>query len=380
MTQDLGPDAGGNPDVVVVGSGPAGVAAALAARRAGADVLLLDRAEFPRDKVCGDGVAPQALDVLAVLGVDVDALVAGSVPIHTLALESPRGISARRRTTRPGWVVPRAVFDARLHARALAAGIRFRHHRVRAVRRVPGGVDVDGTVAPVVVAADGAESGVRRALVGTPRPGTVALAIRGYAPWDGTGEQLLRLVEQHFPAYAWAFPIGDGRANVGYGEVLTGAPPTRAHLLERLHALLPGLDVRALRAHRLPLSTGRVASPDGRVLLAGDAAGLINPVTGEGIYYAVLSGALAGAAAVGGGDPGRAYRRALRGALGTHFRHTDALAALSRRPGLLEAGLAAARDDQRVFDDVVELGLGDGRLGPRTAVRVLRAAVARTGS
>lgn len=366
-------------DVLVVGSGPAGCAAALAARRAGAQVLLVDRAEFPRDKVCGDGVAPQALDVLAVLGVDVDALVAGSAPVRTLRLESPRGVVARRHTARPGWVVPRAVLDARLHRAALDAGVRFRRQRVRQVLPFPGGVDVDGTRAAVVVAADGAESVLRRAMVGAPRAGTVAVAMRGYAPWTGrgqeTGEQLLRLVSQHFPAYAWAFPIGDGRANVGYGEVLTGAPPTRAHLLERLHALLPGVAPTQLRAHRLPLSTGRVASPDGRVLLAGDAAGLINPVTGEGIYYAVLSGALAGAAAVGSADPGRAYRRALRVALGVHLRHTDTLSAVSRRPWLLEAGISAARQDQRVFDEVVELGLGDGRLGPRTALRVLRAAL-----
>ncbi|MEO6881425.1 MAG: geranylgeranyl reductase family protein [Mycobacteriaceae bacterium] len=362
-------------DVLVVGSGPAGCAAALAARRAGAQVLLVDRAEFPRDKVCGDGVAAQALDVLAVLGVDVDALVAGSAPVRTLRLESPRGVVARRDTVRPGWVVPRAVLDARLHQAALDSGVHFRRQRVRQVRPVPGGMDVDGLRAAVVVAADGAESELRRALVGAPRAGTVAVAMRGYTPWHEDGEQLLRLVSQHFPAYAWVFPIGDGRANVGYGEVLTGAPPTRAHLLQRLGELLPGVTPTQLRAHKLPLSTGRVASPDGRVLLVGDAAGLINPVTGEGIYYAVLSGALAGAAAVGGRDPGRAYRGALRSALGMHFRHTDALSALSRRPWLLEAGLTAARDDQRTFDEVVELGLGHGRLGPRTALRVVRAAL-----
>lgn len=373
----MSPTVNGDADVIVVGSGPAGCAAALAARRGGAEVLLLDRAEFPRDKVCGDGVAPQALDVLAVLGVDVEALTTGSAPIDTLLLESPAGVVARRRTQRPGWVVPRAVFDARLHGEALAAGVRFRRHRVRQVRTVDGGAEVDGVRARVVIAADGAESALRREVAGSPRAGTVALAIRGYTPWEGVGEQRLRLVAQHFPAYAWAFPIGDGRANVGYGEVLTGTPPTRAHLLERLHALLPGVEPTSLRAHRLPLSTGRVATGDGSVLLAGDAAGLINPVTGEGIFYAVLSGALAGAAAVGPGDPGRAYRHALRTALGTHFHHTDALAALSRRPWLLEAGLRAARDAQPVFDDVVELGLGAGRLRPRTALGVVRAALTR---
>ena len=365
--------------VAVVGAGPAGSAAALAARRAGARVLLIDKAEFPRDKVCGDGIAPQALDVLAVLGVDVDALVDGSTPVRTLRLVSPTGTVARRATVRPGWVVPRAVLDARLREAAIAAGAEPVHHRVRTVRVTADGVDVDGMRADVLVAADGAESVVRRSVAGPPRPGTVALAIRGYTPsrpWPD-GEQLLSLTAQHWPAYAWAFPIGDGRANVGYGEVLTGAPPTREHLLTRLHELLPDAEPTGLRAHRLPLSTGRVRTPDGRVLLAGDAAGLINPVTGEGIFYAVLSGALAGAAAAGAGDPGRAYRRALRGALGVHFRHTDALAALSRWPWVVDAGITAARGSQRVFDDVVELGLGDGRLRPRTGLAVGLAALTR---
>ncbi|GAB2913792.1 hypothetical protein GCM10027047_09680 [Rhodococcus aerolatus] len=364
-------------DVLVVGAGPAGSAAALAARRAGRSVLLLDAADFPRDKVCGDGVAPHALDVLAGLGVDTTGLVAGSAPVHTLDLRSPGGVTARRRTQRPGWVVPREVLDARLRAAAVADGVQVRRHRVRTVRPVPGGVDVDVVAAGVVVAADGAESVVRRqAGVPAPRAGTVALAIRGYAPsgaWPA-GEQLLTMTTAHWPAYAWAFPVGDGTANVGYGELLRGAPPTRAHLVERLHALLPGVEPTRLRAHRLPLSTGRVRQPDGRVLLVGDAAGLVNPVTGEGIFYAVLSGALAGAAA-GADDPGRVLRSCLRAALGTHFRHTDALAALTRRPWLLDAGMRAGAADQRVFDEVVELGLGDGRVGPRTGLRVARAAL-----
>lgn len=372
--------AGTDVDVLVVGAGPAGSAAALAARAGGASVLLLDGAEFPRDKVCGDGVAPHALDVLAELGLDPAAVVAGSAPVHTLDLRSPAGVVARRATARPGWVVPRAVLDDRIRTAAVAAGAQVRRQQVREVRPDGDAVVVDGVRAGVVVGADGAESVVRRQ-VGTPRPrpGTVALALRGYAAADGwaAGEQLLSMTRQHWPAYAWFFPVGDGTANVGYGELLRGTPPTRAHLLARLHELLPGVEPTRLRAHRLPLSTGRVRPPDGRVLLVGDAAGLINPVTGEGIFYAVLSGMLAGRAATGGGDPGRAYRRALRARLGLHLRHTDALAALTRRPWLLDAGMRAGAGSQRVFDEVVELGLGDGRVSPRTGLAVARAALRR---
>ena len=94
-------------DVVVVGGGPAGSAAALAARRTGASVLVLDRADFPRDKVCGDGVAPEALDVLAGLGVEPAALVAGYPPVPRLSLRSPGGAVVERDTHRPSSVVPR---------------------------------------------------------------------------------------------------------------------------------------------------------------------------------------------------------------------------------------------------------------------------------
>ncbi len=354
----------------MIGGGPAGSAAALAARRAGASVLLLDSAEFPRDKVCGDGIAPHVLDVLAQLGVDPAPLVAGCTPVHSVRLRSPGGVQARGLVQRPGYVVPRVEFDHRLRQAVLAAGVDTRRHTVRRVRAQAGGVDVDGLRADVVIGADGAESVVRRQLsAGRPRPGTVALAIRGYAPSIGwpSGELLLTMTRQHSPAYAWLFPIGDGRANVGYGELLSGAPPTRSHLLRRLHELLPGVQATHLRAHRLPLSSGRVRAPDGRVLLAGDAAGLINPVTGEGIFYAVLSGALAGLAAASGNDPGRAYRHALQHRLGAHLRHTDALAHLSRWPRVLDVGLAAARGQQDVFDNIIDLGLGDGTLTLRTA-------------
>jgi flavin-dependent dehydrogenase len=195
--------------------------------------------------------------------------------------------------------------------------------------------------------------------------------MRGYAAVSGgrEGEQVIAFAEHGWPAYAWSFPIGDGRANVGYGEVLRdAASPTRDRLLARLDDLLPGAadGGAAWRAHHLPLSSGRPRQPDGRVLLAGDALSLVNPLTGEGIYYAVLSGALAGRAAVGAaGDPGRAYRAALRTALGRHLRHTTAAAALARRRRVVDAGVAAARTDGAVFGDLVELGLGRGLVTPR---------------
>ncbi len=362
-------------DVVVVGGGPAGSCAALAARRADphAKVLLLDRADFPRDKVCGDGIAPHALDVLGRLGVP-DAVV-GFTPVPRLRLRAPGGEEVARDMRRPVYVVPRQVFDARLLATARAAGAVFRRATVRSVAADGDGVTVDGTVrAGVLVGADGAESVVRRALgLSSTRPDRLAVAIRGYAPaLPAQGlTQVLVTTEQRWPAYAWSFPLGDGRANVGYGELVSGGA-TRAALVDGLHRLLPGVAPERLRAHRLPLSTGRPRQPDGRVLLVGDAASLINPLTGEGIFYAVLSGALAGAAAVHGAAAGATYRVALTRRLGRHLRHSSTASWASRWPVVMDAAFRAAAADQRVFDDVVDLGLADGRLTARALTAAAR--------
>ncbi len=354
-------------DLVVVGAGPAGTTAAIAARRAdpSARVLVLDAADFPRDKVCGDGVAPHALDVLTGLGVDAAGLTAGTRPVTALRLVSPGGVLASRSFTRPAAVIPRTLLDARLLQVARNAGAVFERRRVRTLVQQDATVLVDGVLrARTVIGADGAESVVRRQCgAGSARLGTTAIALRGYtsaAPWPA-GEQRLVMAAAHWPAYAWVFPVGDGTANVGYGELLTSTPPSRAELTDRLHALLPGLASVELRGHRLPLSPGRPAVAHGRVLLAGDAASLINPLTGEGIYYAVLSGALAGAAATAP-DPARAYSRSLRHQLGRHLRHTDLLARFTGRPWLVDVATAAARDDRRAFDRIVEIGLGAATL------------------
>ncbi|WP_447009847.1 geranylgeranyl reductase family protein [Saccharothrix hoggarensis] len=353
--------------MVVVGAGPAGSTAAIAALRAdpSARVLMLDSADFPRDKVCGDGVAPHAMDVLAGLGVAVAELSVGTTPVTTLRLVSPGGTQVRRSFARPAFVIPRVLLDARLVHAALDAGAVLERRRVRTLVQQEGTVVIDGAVhARTVIGADGAESVVRRQCgAGGARAGTLAIALRGYTsadPWP-VSEQRLIMAAAHWPAYAWVFPVGDGTANVGYGELVRTTTSTRAELTARLHELLPDMPPLRLRGHRLPLSPGRPGVTHGQVLLAGDAASLINPLTGEGIYYAVLSGALAGAAATSP-DPARSYRRSLHHTLGRHLRHTDVLARLTRLPPFVDIATAAAHQDRRAFDRLVEIGLGAGTL------------------
>jgi flavin-dependent dehydrogenase len=177
------------------------------------------------------------------------------------------------------------------------------------------------------------------------------------------------------PGYAWSFDRGDGLANVGYGEILAGrhARSTRAEMLSRLEALLPGAARGAghWRGAQLPLAGWRWRPPGGPVLLAGDAAGVVNPMTGEGIYDAVATGLAAGRAAaeaIGAGCPEQAggrYRTAVRPVLARHQRHAAAAASLCRHGAVLEAGLRASAADQHVFDDLVQLGLARGTITAR---------------
>jgi flavin-dependent dehydrogenase len=431
-------------DVAVVGAGPAGSAAALAVLHAWPDarVVLLDRADFPRDKTCGDGLAAQILDLLAEVG--VPGLLDDWPRVHKLRLAFPDGVGVARTMARPTLVVPREELDARLVEAAVKRGAVLRRHRVRQVIPVPaggsamnrraldggalnggalnggalnggalnggalnggalnggalnggalkggalnGGAVVDGVLrARVVIAADGAHSAVRTSLgLPSPRPGTTAIALRGYAEVhpDRADEQVIAFAgHAAWPAYAWSFPIGDGRANVGYGEALpAGRPgPSRARMLERLETLLPGSteQVTGLKAYHLPLSTGRVRQPDGPVLLTGDALGLVNPLTGEGIHAAIRSGAVAGAVAAraarsGAGErAGREYRRRLGAAMGRHLRHMDLVARLSGDPRVIRAGLEVAAADRQVFDVLVDLGLADGTLTPHLVLALVR--------
>lgn len=373
-------------DLVIVGAGPAGSCTALGALHQNPDlrVLLLDRSDFPRDKSCGDGVAPHVLDALAQVG--AGDILDDWTPLRQLTL-SHGDIQVSGPMRRDVHVVPRTVLDARLVERAVAAGATLQRHRISRLT-VPdtGPVRVDDLAAQVVVGADGAHSLVRRTLLGDRREPR-AIAIRGYAPTDPqwAGRQIIRYGRRRQPSYAWAFDRGDGLANVGYGELLPGergdeAAPSRRLLLEQLEELVPGAASTGQdwKGHHLPLSSWRWDQPDGPVLLVGDAAGLVNPMTGEGIYYAVATGLAAGHAAadcIARSEPGAAgalHRRNVRGLLGSHLRHTWLASRLAQSPRMVDAGVRAADRDRHVFDALVEIGLGDGRIDARLAAGLLR--------
>jgi menaquinone-9 beta-reductase len=185
-------------------------------------------------------------------------------------------------------------------------------------------------------------------------------------------------VAEGWPAYVWSFPTGTGVANVGYGLLRSRFHADRAELRRRLRDLLPEAepDPDSLRAHHLPFSSFRPPPGRGQVLLAGDAASLVNPLSGEGIYYALASGRLAARAALTAPrEPAAAYRRLLARALGRHLRHSAVLARAIHLPALAEAGLGVAADSPALFDTLVELGLGQARITPRLLAALPRGLV-----
>ncbi|MHB8293555.1 MAG: geranylgeranyl reductase family protein [Acidimicrobiales bacterium] len=315
-------------DVVVVGAGPAGSVAALVLARGGATVALVDKASFPRDKACGDLVGPRGLELCKSLGVHLPA----GRSLGPMEVIGPTGnavvLPAIAGRTYPGrgLAIRRRVLDDALRTAAIEAGATAFTARVK-------GMDMAGNqarrvlLAPVaggetgtesflrcgaVVGADGAttQAGLAARLV-APDEALWAFAIRGYAPmpleiphivlWEPAPRRL-------FGGYGWAFP-GDGEANVGLGAGLGHSRAGAATVSRQLEAFLAHLTRIGLTGLDGPVRTmggwlkmGMVGTvpASGNVLLAGDAAGLVNPLQGEGISQALRSGRAAGEAILAG--------------------------------------------------------------------------------
>ena len=340
-------------DAVVAGAGPAGSIAALVLARSGARVALADKAAFPRDKACGDLVGPRGVQVLADLGLRVPDAGRGS----DLLVVGPSGRRSRlpaftgRTYPGHGIIVPRRALDHALREAALEAGVeRSADGRVDAV------ISSDGQrlAGEVIIAADGALSPVAR-LAGMldPQAALWGFAIRAYVSAE-VPLPLLVLLDASpwhiYPGYGWLFPGEDGRANVGIGVGLgseRGPAPLRDDLA-RLVALLSQRGDLSRDARPGPvmggwLRMGGTGAPAaaGNVLLAGDAAGLINPLQGEGIGPAMISGRLAAEAVLA--DPvraGAAYAEAIEAAFGRYMAGASALqAAMLARPRAASAAM-----------------------------------------
>lgn len=327
-------------DVIVVGAGPGGSAAAYHCAAAGLQVLLLDKATFPRDKVCGDGLTPRAVAELVRMGVPLReedgwirntglrvlggghviempwpelssypsfGLARARASLDHLLLEHARTAGAK---ALEGTTVTGPLLDERtgrvvgVQARATAAGSRGETVTYRA---------------PVVVAADGVSARLATGLgLAKRRDRPMGVAVRTYfrTPrhddpmmeshlelWDGRpGESNL------MPGYGWIFSLGDGTANVGLGSVSSTAAATKVDykdLFARWMAntpaeweLTPEHQVGPVRGAALPMGFNRGPLYGRGLVLVGDAAGMISPFNGEGIAYALQAGRVAADAVV----------------------------------------------------------------------------------
>jgi geranylgeranyl reductase family protein len=324
-------------DAVIVGAGPAGSTAALCLARAGARVALVDRRAFPRDKACGDLIGPRGVRLLA----ELDIAVADVRQVADLIVVGPSGrrilLPALPGRDYPGYAlaVSRLVLDRALFEAAVAAGacpVRDLFAGLRGDPGSPTGVQLAGggeLLADVVVGADGATSRVAAAagLVDT-QQALWGFALRAYLDVPVELPHILLWEPERwrlFPGYGWIFPTYAGRANVGLG-IGVGADRVLARQAgESFDGFCQHLQRQGLLPDRVRGSGQRLGGwlkmgmigtlpARGTVLLAGDAAGLINPLQGEGIAQAMASGRAAATAILTRGPKGASghYLESLR--------------------------------------------------------------------
>ncbi len=335
--------------MIVVGAGPAGLAAAVTAARTGARTLVLERAAHPRYKTCGGGLVGASLSTLDRLGLagSVAMVARDRIDAATFTLGGRRRFTRNARTPLV-WMVRREEFDTVLCGAAEAAGATVRQRTaVRDVEQSPGGVTVrlrDGgrVHGRVVIGADGS-AGVTARHVGV-RCGQVDLGLEVELPVPQSlrREYRGRLLIDWGPlpgSYGWVFPKND-RLTVGVIAARGHGTATRAYLAAFLDRLgLSRIEPAVDTGHLTRCRTAGSPLRHGRVLVAGDAAGLLEPWTREGISFALRSGVAAGAAAAGGDLDGYAteLERTLLPEMRAGHRLLDAFA---RRPGTLHAALS----------------------------------------
>ena len=356
-------------DALVVGAGPAGSTTALRLARSGARVLLVDRARFPRDKPCGGGLTGRALKHLPC---EVDAVVERVV--GRVVLRAGYRATVDRTSAEPLIAMTqRRRLDLHLAEQAAKAGADFRD--ATAVSDIE--PDESGITARVggsrvradyLVGADGANGVVAKAArLGD---GIVrGVALEGNVPWSAleprTYQDAAWVELGVVPGgYGWVFPKGD-HANLGVGGWMSEGPRLREHLdrLAREHGVDPAV-LADVRGHRLPMRELGAPAARGRVLLVGDAAGLVDPLSGDGMYEAFVSARLASEAILAGRPED--YEAALAAALDRHAaaswkakraadRYPRACLWALRAPGvfgavagLLRGELAHPRDASRI--------------------------------
>ncbi len=274
-------------DLIVVGSGPAGLAASIVASRLGLRVLLIDRYRHPRVKPCGGGLTQKSVAILRILGFDPAEVV--EFECREVAIASFSGTYIVSHGEPLIRVSRREHFDERLFKYALSMGVDFVKDEAVGLRQFKDYAIVYGRESSYearwVIGADGAPSRIGRLIGVTPR--SHALALMSIAKGPQPNLCLIDLTRVRW-GYAWAFPLSSSEGDVGLGSAQWG------RYVGVLEGFIRGLGMRpgAILGHMIPYRPPRRPG-SGRVMLAGDALGVADPVTGEGIAQALLTGSLA---------------------------------------------------------------------------------------
>jgi geranylgeranyl reductase family protein len=383
-------------DLLIIGAGPGGSAAAITAARAGLRVTMFEKGPHGRDKVCGDGLTPRAVAALGELKIDLS-------PAHRIdglrmiAGKKTRELAwpASERFPGHGAVWPRQRFDNHLMDVAAEAGAEIRYE-TEALPVLEGdrvvGVDAGGEryTAPLTILAAGAQGAAAKVLGAERDPDEpFGLAIRAYAPTPRHAERhleaCLSLRDEHgtpVPGYGWMFPAGDGTVNIGVGALSTMKGFKKLNLnklLDQYAAIVRptwsiGDYVDKPRAWRLPMSSTKRHGPGW--VAVGDAAGFVNPMNGEGIDYALESGMLAVEQYLA--DPAQApanYDRLVGERFDAFLRTGRRFSFLIGHPWLLRPGLRIAVGTQTTADiTLAVMGNLIDSSTPGAAGRVMRVA------
>jgi len=383
-------------DLIILGAGPAGSAAAHVAARTGLRVALVDRRAFPQDKLCGGGITGRAMTV--------HERVFGTLPPPDLFTTKPdfafyahghplwavQDAPPMHMTMRTGW-------DAALLGCALSAGARdYTGHRVAAIDTGGPAVPVQVTLesgptltAPALIGADGVNSIVARALFGRAwEEDQIGFGLEVEAPPIDPDAPVRIDFGAAAWGYGWQFPK-PGSTTIGVGGLVARNPAMKATMAAYMDALGVDPDRVKVKGHHLPFGRFRRVPGKGAVLLAGDAAGLVDPITGEGIAHAMQSGALAAEATVaalaeGAPDTSLArYAKALR-PIHRSLAQARAIRPIMFSPALRKLFLKGFAGSRRMRHDYLRMMAGEAEYddlirqlilrSPRYAGRALRGA------
>jgi len=424
-----------NTDVLIVGGGPAGTSTAISLRQNSLfDVTLIDKAEFPRDKACGDGLSPGIVELVRELGLENlfenlpicdsytivgpdNTKASGSIN-ETASAESPTvQVKTKGATISGGYVMPRKVFDAALLSRAEECGVKIlSQHSFKSLQQDKDSITVTADTpdkkeitirARILIGADGANSRVRSAL-GVPantRKHT-GIAMRAYAEFAPHSQHdINRLLfvfhKSLLPAYAWLFPFVDidstgadsnqkpqEMANIGVGCLVADRATSRTWFLEQLESFVDQLSEQGVhfskisdeKTYLLPHGGKLPRLVNDRVALIGDAASMINPFSGEGIYYAMTAGHML-AQVFFADDTYSAHNEkatlkkwedAVRKRFLKHWRHNYKAQRLMRHPKWATLLIQGMASNPKVANKAIDLMLQEGILTLSDYTRMLR--------